>query len=658
MRIFLSLLCVMAMAPAVADDAGAATLEARRGAAREALELAERGPAPLAEQRLRALADHPLHPWLEYARLRRDLGNHNAVAVRAFLRRHDGQPVAGLLRAAWLDALIERKQWRDLLADWRDTGKLAHRCALQHARVQLGTVNAAALDEIAALYLHGQSLPALCDAPIAALQSHHRLTPELRWRRLMLAAEAGELGLARHLARGLPADASALAQDYVAFLETPHTRAAQWPKNERSRRIGVLGLSRLARRAPDPAETLLAGLAGPLALGEAEQGAVRYQIALWTVASYGAESARRLAAVPASAYDERLHEWRVREALARRDDAAALTAIAAMSEAQRRDARWRYFEARLRERNGEPETARALYAEAARDASFHGFLAADRAGQPYALCPRSPATPADIAAEVAANAHLVRAIELFELDRPGWAELEWRAALAGFDDTRRVEAVRLARRAGWHDRAVFHLGKQPDELKLYRLRFPLGYASTIRELAKKHDLDPAVIAAEIRAESSWMPKARSGADARGLMQVLPATGRALARQEDVAWVGDATLYRPLSNLRLGTAYLRQMLDRHGGRYYVAMAAYNAGPAPVQRWLAQRPGLDPDLWIETIPYKETRDYVARVLAFSVIYDWRLGQKATPVGERMNGRRVDDARRRAFACTVPAEEPIAP
>src|SRR5690606_5277386 len=91
--------------------------------------------------------------------------------------------------------------------------------------------------------------------------------------------------------------------------------------------------------------------------------------------------------------------------------------------------------------------------------------------------------------------------------------------------------------------------------------------------------------------------------------------------------------------------LREMKDKYT-LPYVAIAAYNAGPTPTARWQADRPGMDADFWIETITYKETRDYVARVLAFSVIYDWRLDGNAVPVSDRMHGR--SGAARKAFAC----------
>lgn len=139
----------------------------------------------------------------------------------------------------------------------------------------------------------------------------------------------------------------------------------------------------------------------------------------------------------------------------------------------------------------------------------------------------------------------------------------------------------------------------------------------------------------------------------GLMQVLPATGAGVAKSIGLTGYGGAdSLYDPDTNIAIGTAYLRQLMNKYDGLPYVTIAAYNAGPTPTARWQGQRPGFDPDLWIETISYKETREYVARVLAFSVIYDWRLNGDALPLSDRLMGRLVD--KRKSFSCAANADQ----
>ena len=632
--------------------------DARLPAVRDAIQAAEQGRLdPLT---FRYLADHPLASWIEYAQLKHDLASDRpdqtlATQIRTYLTRYDGQPASRLLREAWLQQLDRHQDWSNYRAFYAGSDNAALRCADLAARLATSAVDTAWDTDAIALWRTGNALPTDCDAPFQTLVNRGRLTPELRWQRIELAADAGNSAVMRIAARGglTPAE-DALATDYATFIDLPSDTSLAWPKTNRSRRIAVNGLVRLARRDPDAAERQLARTGRALQFDEHDRGRVLYEIALWTVASYLPGAAQRLAAVPASAYDERLHEWQAREAMARGDDATALNAIDAMDAPQRNDPRWQYFAARLRERRGDHAGANALYAQAARTATFHGFLAADRLNAPYALCPRELQPAHADSARIASDPALVRALELFKIDRIAWAEREWKHALAGFNDDERRIAVTLAQDAGWYDRAVFALGQgsdgksAPDELRLYTLRFPLNHARGVQDAARRNALDPSWLAAEIRAESSWMSHARSAADARGLMQLLPSTGARMANALGMHWSGGETLFDPLSNIAYGAAYLRQMLDRFGGRTYLAIGAYNAGSAPVERWLAQRPQLDPDFWIETVAWKETREYIARVLAFSVIYDWRFDARATPVSERMLGRSVADAQRRRFVC----------
>jgi len=117
------------------------------------------------------------------------------------------------------------------------------------------------------------------------------------------------------------------------------------------------------------------------------------------------------------------------------------------------------------------------------------------------------------------------------------------------------------------------------------------------------------------------------------MQLVPATAARVARRNGLNWGGGATLYDPGVNIELGTRYLAQLAARYDGAPWLTSAAYNAGPNRVDQWLAARGTLAPDLFIATIPFKETREYVARVMAFSLIYDWRLNGKVVPLASRL-------------------------
>jgi soluble lytic murein transglycosylase len=620
----------------------------RRAEVQAAFESAERGQLTLRD--VARLQSHPLSGWLEVLVRERDLRGIGSEPLGEILDDLGPQPAATRLRQAWLRRAAAEGRWSDFLAHDRGGGDVTLQCFALQAKLATNAVDAAWVQAASGLWLSADSQPAACDPVFTALAQRGELTPALRWQRIELAARAGNTTLMRAAARNLPDAELALIRDYAAFIDAPHARAAQWPKDARSRAMAEIGLSRLARRDPDAAERSLVSNASLLPAASREHGAVRAAIALWTAASYAPDAARRLAAVPDTAFDEALHGWAVREALARGDRAAALKAIERMPAALRASAQWQYLEARLREDLGDAAAAAPLFAAAAKSPTFHGFLAADRAGAPYALCPRDPSDDARARRDVERNAALVRAIELFRIKRPGLAALEWQAAVAGMDDARRVLAVQQAQQARWYDRAIFGMPANPDALAYYSLRFPLHHETLIRRESRKNGLEPSLVAALTRAESAFMPEARSHANARGLMQLLPATAEGVSRRLGLSWQGADSLFRPEVNVPLGTAYLAQRIGDNGGLAYRAIAAYNAGQGAVQRWMAARPSLPADYWIETIPFKETREYVPRVLAFSVIYDWRLDGRTRALTDRLEGRDGDNPR--LFACPTPS------
>jgi soluble lytic murein transglycosylase len=640
-----ALLAVVTALCGVAPLALAQDREAQRPLVRAALESAERGqPVSLQDP---ALANSPVRGWIEFARLKYGIDKLDNAQAQDFLKRYANQPVAAAFRSTWLPALARRKDWDALLDNWQPTDNTGLRCARLQALWVRGKADATWTKDAQELWrAAAKPLPDGCDPVFAALATQGQLTDALRWARIDAAAAQGQTAVMRAAANGLSAGERTQAVAYASFLDAPATQGLGWDKSDRSRQMASDGLELLARKDPDGAERLLPQYVQSLGLTADQQGQVRYQIALWTVASYLPDSARRLAAVPDAAFDERLHEWQAREALSRGDWPSALKAMQAMPPAQRDDARWQWFQARMLDKTGQVADARRLYAEAAKTATFHGFLAADKLGQAYALCPREPQDSAQAEAAVARDPALVRAMELWKLDRSAWANAEWNDALTRFNDDQRRMAVEVARDNGWFDRAVFSLGKKPDELQLYSLRFPLHHDATIRRESSKRAIDPAWVAAEIRAESIFNPNARSPASAMGLMQVLPGTGAGVAQRNGIAYGGAQSLYDPDTNIAIGTAYLRELLNTYGTPY-VTIAAYNAGPTPTARWQSQRPGFDPDVWIETISYKETREYVARVLAFSVIYDWRLNKDALSLSDRLNGR--IDGKRKQFVCS---------
>jgi soluble lytic murein transglycosylase len=225
-----------------------------------------------------------------------------------------------------------------------------------------------------------------------------------------------------------------------------------------------------------------------------------------------------------------------------------------------------------------------------------------------------------------------RALELRKAQLDNWAIGEWSLATSRLPTAELKIAAALAHREGWHDRAIFALGNSGD-LQFYDWRFPLLWEADITREATANKVDPAWVFGTIRSESAMVETARSSANALGLMQVTPATGKRVAKKHGLPWKGSSQLKTAKGNLPIGTAYMGDLLQDYRQNPVLVSGAYNAGPNAVQRWLDDRPMVEAAIWIETLPYYETRDYIPRVLAFTTIYDWRLGGTVKRISMRM-------------------------
>jgi soluble lytic murein transglycosylase len=233
-----------------------------------------------------------------------------------------------------------------------------------------------------------------------------------------------------------------------------------------------------------------------------------------------------------------------------------------------------------------------------------------------------PVAPDEAAiAELAERQDLIRARELFLVGQDGRGRSEWDAVVGQFEPQQKMQAAILAQRWGWHSRAIAaaaSVGEFDDLL----LRYPLPFQNTFEQYSAEASIPLTWAYGVARSESLFMRDVRSSAGAVGLMQLMPATGRKVAKQIQLSYSGLNTLTDPGSNIRLGTAYLAQMAERFDGNRVLATAAYNAGPHRVESWLPETGTLDARVWIENIPFNETRQYVRRVLEAETIFHWRM------------------------------------
>lgn len=212
------------------------------------------------------------------------------------------------------------------------------------------------------------------------------------------------------------------------------------------------------------------------------------------------------------------------------------------------------------------------------------------------------------------------------------ARRQWAYATAPLDERGLAIAATLAQEWGWHDRAI-RTANRADALDDLELRFPIAYRDVVEASARAYDLDPGWIYGVMRQESMFVPDARSPAGALGLMQLMPRTGKLVARELNMGHMPASRILDIENNVKLGAGYLRRMLDQNGGNVMLATASYNAGPHRVRQWLPADGAMSADVWANSIPYSETRDYVKNVMTFTTIYEHRLGAKPTRLSARM-------------------------
>ncbi|MBS0582053.1 MAG: transglycosylase SLT domain-containing protein [Proteobacteria bacterium] len=599
-------------------------------------ELAKRDPTGSWAKLAAGLESYPLYPYLGLASLQRRIKEAKPEEALAFVKAWPNSLPATLLREAFLPELAKREDWKSYLALYDDATKNRElRCNALQARLALGQKIDFAQD-FQSIWLSANDLPDACDAATSWARSEGKLAPALIWQRIDLAStKAAHAGVVAALATQLTGADKTAAEHIALALRDPAAalkQAGAWPDAPRSRDAIAIAIERLARRDADAAAARWDAVRTQFHFDKDQQGRALRAIALYRASSYSTDALARLTALPADLADDATREWRVRSALAAGDFKATLAALDIMPAAQRDDARWKYLRARVLARLGRKDEANALFRTLAGEANFFGFLAADQIDAGYTIC--SSDVPTDKVAETALrkDKNLARAFEFFAIDRLSEARREWDFAQGGLDADQRRQAIVLAAKQGWIDRAVYAFN-QGEDMRLYTLRFPLARREQIVRDAKDGGVEPAWAYAIIRAESAWTTDARSGANAYGLMQLLPGTAKQLAAAEGVSYAGANDLLDADTNIKLGTLYLGKVAARFDGSPWLGSAAYNAGPGAVDKWVNARDSLDPDFFIETIPYKETREYVSRVLAFSVIYDWRLNGAALPISSRL-------------------------
>lgn len=609
--------------------------ETRRREYLAALEALKAGKPARFRELYERLDGYVLRGYLEYESIKNRLAVTPAAEIRRFLAENSQAPISDVIRKKWLHILAQRGDWSAFLKEYQDIEDEPELACLRLARLLNTSEHQAALmNEVEKLWLTGNQLPTPCDPVFAIWKRAGHMTSDIVWARIRLAMESRNLRLAGDLARYLEPAERVWVSRWQAMHRDPVRELQQisYPvETPVARMIVKHGVVRLAHRDPEEAMVQWAQLKNKFQFfGEDDNYVLRY-IGILAAQEQLPQALLWLTAVSADPDDETLHLWRVRTALRTGEWEAARRFIKGLSEDQQRNSQWRYWTARILEATGSSEEARRIYESLARDRSYYGFLAADRIDEKYSMQHVSiEASPEEVKAMLA-RPGIQMAQELYLMGEVVDARRQWSWITRLMNNRELAVAAVVARQWGWYDRAIFTVARSNHQDDL-ELRFPVIYRDMIETNASEYGIDPSWVYGVLRQESAFVVDARSNAGALGLMQLMPSTGRLTGRKINFPIRSSRSLLNIETNIRLGTSYLKEVLGRSNGNQLLATASYNAGPNRVDVWLPDNI-MDSDIWVETIPYSETRDYVKNVMSYTTVYDYRLGSHPERLSQRM-------------------------
>jgi soluble lytic murein transglycosylase len=571
------------------------------------------------------LQSYVLYPYLRAARIERALGGAarawNAAddAALALVTEQGTAPVAAALRRSWLASLGRRELWQAFLDHYdAAVATVALECQYWNALIARSTTSDLA-PAVAARWLTPYRLPPECEPAFQWLRAQGALTNELIEQRVELLLDNSQTAFARTIARRLPPESARTLVERADFIDKPAATLDAWLANPAWNADFAAvedGWARLARDDPDAALGRFTAVTARV--GSEEADALTRRLALGLAWDRRSEALDYFARVPAASLDDAARAWQARAAMWAGDWELVAAAIASMSQQMRVQPAWRYWAARAAEERGLDAEAEAGY-EGILDAdNYYSAMAAMRLGE--RIVPHQMPFPPDAVAidALAMRVPFERAHELSLVGLRNQATVEWQYGYAELPEAARPQAIHLAARWELYDVAVAtatSFGIFND----YELLYPRPYRDEIVAATKLTDVDSALLYAMLRQESLFRPDAASSAGALGVAQLMYATARTTAQRWKLPAPKRADLFDASVGITLGAARLADLLVQFDAELPTALGAYNAGDGAAARWLPEEP-IDGDVWIENIPYDETRAYIRRVLWHSLVFEW--------------------------------------
>jgi soluble lytic murein transglycosylase len=576
-------------------------------------------------------ADHVLAPYVEYWRLQLASRTDDA-RIADFLAHYPGSRLAEAVRADWLKSVGAREDWPLYIIEYSRLVKpdAALQCYAYRAEWAQGNRS----HEVAAisLWFTGRDMPSACSPLFSQLIEAGLIGEEDVWRRIRLALEANNPNVAKVVADALPAEQRLPA----ALLEQASRDPARLLKAGRlamsrrgDREIALYALDQLAKRDSGAAERALR--AHLPQFSPAEAGAAWARLATWAARRHETAALAWFQLAGMVAVNDAQREWWARAALRAGDWNVVQRVIDSMGDTMRSQPAWRYWRARGLQAAGQRAAANALFLALSREHHYYGQLAQEELGTVLQAPVINIKVGGDAVAAIARDPGIARALALQELGLRREAAQEWTWAIRTFSDAQLLAAAELARRREWYDRAI-DTAERTREQHDFELRFLAPYRELAQQAARDNDIDEAWVFGLMRQESRFVNVARSGVGASGLMQIMPATARWIARRLGIKRFDPVEMRDPAKNIQFGAYYLKHVQTSLDDSPVLATAAYNAGPGRAQRWRDTRP-MEAAIYIESIPFAETRDYVKKVMSNAMYYAERFGQPSVLLKERL-------------------------
>jgi soluble lytic murein transglycosylase len=590
-----------------------------------------------------------LAPYADYWLMLLRLDAAETDEVQNFLTNYGNYPFAERLRGEWLKKLGKQQDWQGFFEQYPNFKRedTAVQCYALFGKSIAEGAGADIATQTRKLWMTTTDLPASCNPLFDAMQKAGALTSDDLWDRFRLALQNGKLPLAKSIA-GRIADfdekdlklldianqtPKTLLDDKATVVKSGRKKTATKVSASFKTRAGIevnlFALDRLARSNVPEAVELLEQLQNKF--NGTDRAFAWSRVAYHAARKHDPQALEYYALAKNTSLDKEQLAWKVRAALREQNWDVVDATISLMPSEQQQEGAWRYWKGRALNEKGSIVEANKILGPLSTERHYYGWLAAEdvestigNVDQEYKV------SDVEITA-IASQPAIKRSLELQKLGMRWEAKAEWVWATRNFDDKQLLAAAAYAMRQEWYDIAIA-TADNTKQLHDFNLRYPTPYRNLFRAAAENEGVDEAWIYGLARQESRFMHHAKSGVGAAGLMQIMPATAKWAAKRMGLDGYHNDLIHDLTTNVGIGTYYIRYTFELMNGQAVMATAAYNAGPSRAKRWLASEP-MEAAVYIETIPFAETRSYVQKVMANAQMYAPRLGRSVLSLKSRL-------------------------